>query len=174
MIPGTRFAAYVGEQRGWFCTHASPGCANCYAERWNGFRGNGLAYIAQNKDNVEMRLENLMVPIKQTRPRSIFVNSMTDTFLDLIPEEILDKLFAVMTLAEQHTFFVLTKRADRMAAYLNNPRTYFRVYRDNMRRMLFDERKQSAFRKLSLQPPPDGRGVGPHEEVAECFSTNGP
>src|SRR3990167_204389 len=51
-------------------------------------------------------------------PRRIFVCSMTDLFGAWMPDEWIDRIFAVMALAPQHTFQVLTKRPERMRAYL--------------------------------------------------------
>ena len=48
----------------------------------------------------------------------IFVNSMSDLFHDSVPDEFIDSVFAVMAIAEQHTFQVLTKRPERMQRYL--------------------------------------------------------
>jgi protein gp37 len=53
-----------------------------------------------------------------TRPRRIFVNSMSDLFHELVPDAWIDRIFAVMALCPQHTFQVLTKRPERMRDYL--------------------------------------------------------
>lgn len=106
-------------KRGWFCTHASEGCRNCYAEKINVRLGNGLAYIAQNLPKIEWRLVNLDEPLRWRKPRRIFVNSMTDLFHEDVPDELIDQVFAVMALCPQHVFQVLTKRAARMRAYFS-------------------------------------------------------
>jgi protein gp37 len=54
-----------------------------------------------------------------TRSRRIFVNSMSDLFHENVTNEMLDRIFAVMALCPQHTFQVLTKRPERMLAYLS-------------------------------------------------------
>jgi protein gp37 len=59
----------------------------------------------------------LTKPLGWKRPRRIFVNSMSDLFHEAVPDSYIDKVFAVMALAPQHTFQVLTKRADRMQDY---------------------------------------------------------
>lgn len=46
----------------------------------------------------------------------IFVNSMSDLFHEEVPDAFIGKVFSVMNRATQHTFQVLTKRADRLAA----------------------------------------------------------
>jgi protein gp37 len=45
----------------------------------------------------------------------IFVNSMSDLFHEEVPEKFIERVFRVMCDASQHTFQVLTKRADRLA-----------------------------------------------------------
>lgn len=61
----------------------------------------------------------LTEPLRWKKPRRIFVNSMGDLFHEDVPDEWIDRVFAVMALSPQHTFQVLTKRAKRMRAYLS-------------------------------------------------------
>lgn len=101
------------------CTKVSPGCDNCYAEsiahRFNGTK----AY--PNGFDVTLRPERLDQPLRWKRPRKVFVNSMSDLFHSAVPEEYIARVFAVMALASQHTFQVLTKRPGRMRSLLNDP-----------------------------------------------------
>lgn len=110
-----------GSKTGWFCEHVSEGCRNCYAEAMNRWRGNALAYKAQNRAKVEIYLDEktLLKPLKWRKPRTIFWCSMTDLFGDFLPERTTDACFAVMALTPQHTHQVLTKRSARQRAYLN-------------------------------------------------------
>lgn len=105
---------------GWMCTHVSPGCLNCYAERINRWRGNGHHYRVPELDKVEIRLlpNVLRRPLSWRKPRRVFVCSMTDLFHDAHPDELIDQVFAVMQASPRHTFQVLTKRADRMSHYI--------------------------------------------------------
>lgn len=117
--------------RGWFCTHASEGCRNCYAERLNvGRFGNGVAYKAQNTGDVEIYLDvkTLAAPLRWKKPRTIFVCSMSDLFGEFVPDAFIDRVFAIAALCPQHTFIVLTKRARRMREYVNDAYTPDRVY----------------------------------------------
>jgi protein gp37 len=61
------------------------------------------------------------------RPRRIFVNSMSDLFHPGVPDEWIDKIFAVMALCPQHTFQILTKRPERMLAYLDSAEAWNRI-----------------------------------------------
>jgi protein gp37 len=44
---------------------------------------------------------------------------MTDLFGEWVPDEMIDRVFAVMALSPQHTFQVLTKRPERMREYVS-------------------------------------------------------
>jgi protein gp37 len=115
------------------CSVLSPGCTNCYAMRqaprtdelsigapWAGATGK----LTQSSKGgpvwtgairfVERRLDQ---PLRWRAPRKIFVNSMGDLFHENVPDEWIDRVFAVMALAPQHTFQALTKRAERMRNY---------------------------------------------------------
>jgi protein gp37 len=116
-------------KRGWFCVHNSDGCRNCYADRMNLWRGNGLEYVAKNLSEVEIKLNtngtsqsSLSWPLRARRPRKIFVCSMTDLFARFVPDEFIDMIFAVMALTPHHIFQVLTKEPARMLGYLTKLR----------------------------------------------------
>jgi protein gp37 len=70
----------------------------------------------------------LLKPLRWKKPRRIFVNSMSDLFHPGVPDEWIDKVFAVMALTPHHTYQVLTKRPDRMRAYFANPNTWGRIF----------------------------------------------
>jgi protein gp37 len=113
-------AAYDREtgKRGWFCTKVSEGCQNCYAEQFNRFRGNGHLYRVGNLDRVRFELApTLDAPLHWRKPRRVFVNSMTDLFLEQHADEQIDAVFSVMAKARAHQFLVLTKRPARMLEY---------------------------------------------------------
>ena len=67
----------------------------------------------------------LLAPLRWRRPRRIFVNSMGDLFHESVPDDWIDRVFAVMALSPQHTFQVLTKRSKRMRAYFEGRRANF-------------------------------------------------
>src|SRR5271165_383828 len=100
------------------CTKISPGCKHCYAETFaERFRGvPGHPY----EQGFDLRLvpEKLAEPFLWPSPRMVFANSMSDLFLDEVPEEYILRVARVMQKADWHVFQVLTKRADRMARLL--------------------------------------------------------
>jgi protein gp37 len=63
----------------------------------------------------------LTEPLRWRKPRRVFVGSMTDVGHARVPWAFLARMFAVMALAEQHTFQVLTKRPGRVAGMLADP-----------------------------------------------------
>jgi len=97
------------------CTKISPGCKFCYAERM----ANRLKAMGQKRYRNGFRLtlqpDALDVPLRWKRPRMIFVNSMSDLFHKDVPTMFIQKCFAVMQQAKQHTFQILTKRPERTA-----------------------------------------------------------
>ncbi|SLM47054.1 conserved protein of unknown function [Nitrospira japonica] len=96
------------------CDKISPGCKNCYAERL-ALRLQA-AGTRQYKDGFALTLhpESLGIPLGWKKPKVIFVNSMSDLFHRDVPVEFISRVFAVMQIASQHQFQVLTKRADRL------------------------------------------------------------
>jgi protein gp37 len=59
-------------------------------------------------------------PLNKTKPTVYFVNSMSDLFHEGIPVDYTSRVFDVIRQAEQHTFQVLTKRAERMADFFKH------------------------------------------------------
>lgn len=102
------------------CTQISPGCAHCYAktfaERFSSVRGHPY----ENGFDLQLRPERLAQPLDWKRPRTIFVNSMSDLFHPGVPDEYISEVFEVMRAANHHRFQVLTKRSRRMAELANS------------------------------------------------------
>lgn len=96
------------------CSKVSPGCAHCYAEtfaeRWRGIPGHPY------EQGFDLRLwpHRLDQPLRWRRPRTIFVNSMSDLFHEDIPQGFIEKIFDVMRQADWHMFQILTKRPERL------------------------------------------------------------
>lgn len=98
------------------CTKVSPGCQNCYAERMaKRLKAMGQPNY-QNGFTVTYHPNMLSTPLKWRKPRLVFVNSMSDLFHADVPDSFIQQVFTTMSQASQHTFQVLTKRAERLAA----------------------------------------------------------
>ncbi|MFD0710596.1 DUF5131 family protein [Paenibacillus sp. GCM10027626] len=105
------------------CSKVSEGCRNCYAKSFTERFEGTLGHYFETGFKVTLRPEKLDQPIRWQRPRRIFVNSMSDLFHKDVPDDYIDKVFAVMALAPRHTFQVLTKRPERMKNYLQGLET---------------------------------------------------
>ena len=109
------------------CSVVSPGCTNCYAMKLAGTRlRNHSSRAGLTRDTKagpvwtgEIRFNEqwLDQPMRWSRPRTIFVCAHGDLFAQGVTDDMLDKVFAVMALAPQHVFQVLTKRPERMRDY---------------------------------------------------------
>ena len=101
------------------CTKVSEGCRHCYAatfaERWRGTPG----HYFENGFDLTLRPDKLDQPLRWTKPRKIFVNSMSDLFHKDIPDEFIRKVWEVMVACPRHTFQVLTKRPERMREWVS-------------------------------------------------------
>ncbi|MBZ7921621.1 phage Gp37/Gp68 family protein [Ensifer adhaerens] len=110
------------------CSVVSPGCTNCYAMKLAGTRlkhhpsREGLTRNSKAgpvwTGEVRFNPQWLDEPLRWKKPRMIFVCAHGDLFAEGVPDEWIDQIFAVMALAPQHTFQVLTKRPERMRDYL--------------------------------------------------------
>lgn len=114
------------------CSVVSAGCKHCYAMKLAGTR---LKHVASRKGltvdtkagpvwtgEVRFNAAELLHPLSWRRARMIFVCAHGDLFHENVPDDWIDRVFAVMALAPQHTFQVLTKRPERMRAYLKRNR----------------------------------------------------
>lgn len=101
------------------CSKISPGCLHCYAEtfaeRFRGVPGHPFEF------GFDLRLvpEKLGDPVRWSKSKKIFVNSMSDLFHEDIPDDYIEKVCRVMLAANWHTYQILTKRAERMASLLS-------------------------------------------------------
>jgi protein gp37 len=96
------------------CTKISAGCKYCYAEVMA--RRLQAMGIEKYKDGFAIRTheDTLNDPYKWKGAKIVFVNSMSDLFHPQVPLSFIQKVFAVMNETTQHTYQVLTKRADRL------------------------------------------------------------
>jgi len=99
------------------CTKISPGCKHCYAETMaRRLKAMGVQGY-ENGFGLTLMPERLAEPLERRKPTVYFVNSMSDLFHEKVPFDYMRRIFDVMTHAPQHTFQILTKRADRMAKF---------------------------------------------------------
>ncbi|WP_173046301.1 DUF5131 family protein [Bosea sp. ANAM02] len=107
------------------CSILSPGCTNCYAMRM----AKRLEAMGQEKYAGTTRVsggrpkwtgkiildeKSVGLPKLWKKGRLVFVNSMSDLFHDDVPLEFIVKIFDTMRETPQHTYQILTKRAERL------------------------------------------------------------
>ncbi len=105
------------------CTKTSEGCTFCYIDRTPPFRMQGRRFDGNHigaTTGVKLHSDRLGIPMKWRKPRRIFVCSLADLFQDEVPTPFIAEVFAVMSLARQHEFQVLTKRHARLKSLLNS------------------------------------------------------
>ena len=96
------------------CTKISPGCMHCYAERM------ALRLQAMGQANyaggfkVRTHDQAVELPLSWKKPKTIFVNSMSDLFHKDIPFAFIQRVFDVMGRANWHQYQILTKRSKRL------------------------------------------------------------
>ncbi|HEX4614193.1 MAG TPA: phage Gp37/Gp68 family protein [Urbifossiella sp.] len=146
------------------CTKISTGCTHCYAatfaERFRGVPGHPY------EQGFDLRLVpgKLADPFLWPAPRRVFVNSMSDLFHADVPDDYIVRVGRVMAAADWHTYQVLTKRADRLAALLRTtlrfaadlPNVWWGVSVENRRhglpRVDLLRTAPAAVRFLSVEP----------------------
>lgn len=114
------------------CSMVSAGCTNCYAMGLAGSRLRhhpsraGLTRETGGRSvwtgDVRFNEGWLDQPLRWRAPRRIFVCAHGDLFHEAVPDDWIDRVFAVMGECRQHTFQVLTKRPERMRDYLDERR----------------------------------------------------
>nr|WP_321258932.1 DUF5131 family protein [uncultured Pseudodesulfovibrio sp.] len=97
------------------CTKFSRGCENCYSlGQSNRMKALHPAKYGANP-KVVCHTGILERILDRKKPTTVFLNSMSDTFHSEVSTSFLEYTFGIMQTASQHTFQVLTKRAERLA-----------------------------------------------------------
>ena len=76
-------------------------------------RRSGGRAVWTGKVNIDRK--SLVAPLSWSKPRMVFVNSMSDLFHENVPAEFVKQVWEVMAQSHRHTFQILTKRPERMA-----------------------------------------------------------
>jgi protein gp37 len=107
------------------CSRTSPECDFCYAaeaaksarlQQFSQYQG-----VEKWDGTVNFAESQLEKPLSWRKPKRIFTCSMSDVFHENVPDEWRDRAFAVMAIANHHTYQVLTKRTARMVEYFSQP-----------------------------------------------------
>lgn len=99
------------------CAKVSGGCKHCYAEvmarRLHAMGAPGY----ENEFELTVHENRLEQPLLRKKPTTYFVNSMSDLFHEAVPDKFLDRVFSIIEATPQHTYQILTKRAERLPEY---------------------------------------------------------
>lgn len=104
------------------CTKVSPGCKFCYAEVMA--RRLQAMGVSAYREGFKLKLlpDRLSEPFERAEPTTYFVNSMSDLFHEDVSDDYLRQVFKVIEQCPQHTFQILTKRAERLPHFFSNYR----------------------------------------------------
>lgn len=102
------------------CTKVSPGCKHCYAE----VMARRLAAMGaagyEHEFKLTMHPSRLDQPLRRKAPTTYFVNSMSDLFHEEVSDSFIELVLTTCTRAQQHTYQILTKRAERLHEFFAN------------------------------------------------------
>lgn len=107
------------------CTVLTAGCTNCYAMRMaarlEAMRVEKYAGLTRKSGGrakwtgkLFLDHKSLSIPATWSKPRRVFVNSMSDLFHSDVPANFIAEVWQVMADTPRHTYQILTKRPDRM------------------------------------------------------------
>src|SRR5262249_50574539 len=136
------------------CDKISPGCKRCYAatfaERFRGVPGHPY------EQGFDLRLvpEKLQEPLRWTKPKMVFVNSMSDLFHKDVPDDYVERVADVMRVANWQTYQVLTKRSERMRDLLKSSLRHFATERHIWWGVSVENRRQGMPRIAHLRDTP--------------------
>lgn len=146
------------------CTRKSAACRHCYAEEWtaqNSQPGNWGHGFAENSadgpvwtQKVGLIEERLSIPFQWETPRIIFVNSLSDVFHESVDYATIDRIFAVMAMASQHIFQILTKRPKIMQNYMSDAAAKMRI-ENAMKQLALDSSGRLTPIEISAWPLPN-------------------
>ncbi len=110
------------------CTKVSPGCKHCYAETMaRRLQAMGAAGYQQGF-RLAVHPQRLQQPLQRKAPTTYFVNSMSDLFHEDVPDAYIERVLDVCARTPQHTYQVLTKRAERLPRFFAARRVPLNVW----------------------------------------------
>ena len=142
------------------CSQVSPGCRECYAmilaagrlKNHPSRRGLTVETSTGPKWNgvLKFNFDWLTLPFSWKKPRRIFVCAHSDLFHEHVPADWIDLVMAVVANCPRHQFLVLTKRAQRMQAYMRHRVPGLRGFLPNLWLGVSVETQQYADERIPL------------------------
>ncbi len=162
------------------CSKVSAGCQNCFAERMavrlaGMGQQNYQAVLTPTDDGATHKWNGKTVfvesalgkPLHWRKPRTIFVVSMGDLFHETVPFEWIDEVMMRITLSQQHTYMLLTKRPQRMQEYFRRFYAETAVYRSIHIGVTVENQKAADERILPLLKTPAAKRFISFEPLLE-------
>ncbi|MCK6406752.1 MAG: phage Gp37/Gp68 family protein [Rhodocyclaceae bacterium] len=149
------------------CTKISPGCKHCYAETMARRLKAMCAPGYERGFELSLQPTRLEQPLARKKPTVWFVNSMSDLFHEDVPDTYIDSVFEVIRATPQHTYQILTKRAERLPVYFSSRRVPGNVWlgvsvedqHHGLPRINFLRAVKASIRFLSIEPLLEDLGV---------------
>ncbi|WP_422048638.1 DUF5131 family protein [Shimia sp.] len=169
------------------CTIITDGCRNCYAMRMAArleamgvekYKGLTRKSGGRAKWTGEIRVDeaSLEIPYRWKKPRTVFVNSMSDLFHEGLSETDISRVWKVMADTPQHTFQILTKRAQRLEELSKKlpmlPNVWLGVSvekRSELPRVDHLRKASGAIRFISFEPLLEGLGLPDLRGIDWCI-----
>jgi len=142
------------------CDKLSAGCKFCYAEVMSKrLQAMGLEKYEDGFKTIRTHEAELTRPFAWKKPRTVFVNSMSDLFHKDVPLDFIQRVFTTMNKCPKHQFQVLTKRAELLQQYspelIWTPNIWMGVSVEDQRvehRIEYLRRCDAHIKFLSLEP----------------------
>jgi protein gp37 len=142
------------------CTKLSPGCKHCYAETMTRRLTAMGAAGYENGFRLTLHADRLEQPLRRRSPTTYFVNSMSDLFHEDVPDAFVERVLDVCVRTPQHTYQVLTKRAERLPEFFANRKCPTNVWlgvsvedkRYGVPRIAHLRKVKASVRFLSIEP----------------------
>jgi protein gp37 len=134
------------------CTKVSAGCANCYSLDRLIPRLQAMGQKKyQNGTKFTVHESAMYEPLKWKKPRRIFVNSVSDTFHEEMPNETLQRFFQnVVSATPHHTYIILTKRPENMFDFFDQNRVFIPANMPNVWLGVTAENQEMADKRLPI------------------------
>ena len=126
---------------------------------WNPLRGwSRLTSPGYTTGEVRLLEQDLLLPLHWKKPRRVFVGRRADLFHESVPDLWLLQVFDIMRQCPQHTFQLLTERAERMADFCQRLRWDGQYYEKRPRHLPLELRTSCQGGVLWLADTADGPG----------------
>lgn len=113
------------------CSIVSAGCTHCYAmemaKRLAAMGADKYAGLVRSDTKKPMwngvvreDHASLAIPYRWSKPRKVFVNSMSDLFHESVSDDFVVAIWKVMRETPRHSYQILTKRPERMAQVVSS------------------------------------------------------